>query len=477
MTEDIKLRLTLDAAQAQQELAKTRQSAEKLGGGLETLQQTFKKGAETLSKQAAAFATLSLAMGEQRNAAGKAVQGAAQLAAAYGAGGPLMLALQAGAGVVGMLTKHWDDLIVAQDAAIASSFSAADRVMARSRQISDELHKLRVAATGIDDREAAIRGDLASTQARLTARTGAIGQLTGPAQQEAIQEVIILKRQMATLERNLEQLKEITKLKGSSGGGGTAATGELSYRVHADYGDYDSAGINAAYDERSKGELQAVQDLEDAKTRYMQEQSAIRLDLDKQTHDAMMANAALERAQLEADAQTYTQLAGSMAAALGALGAEVATGQNDALKHFLAAASQAAGGYISLEGGKMLAAGISELAFTGGISPHGWLLTAEGAALVAAGTAVSTGGPAAVQALMGIADSGSSGGGGGGGAARDPGIGGGRSGGHSSDYGGRTTINITYGGMSGPTADQGAEAVVGALRRAGRRGITPVEVR
>jgi hypothetical protein len=82
-----------------------------------------------------------------------------------------------------------------------------------------------------------------------------------------------------------------------------------------------------------------------------------------------------------------------------------------------------------------------------------------------------------VQSLAGQAGAGGGSGGVSNEAARTSGVGGSRGGGRGSNYGrGSTNITIVYGGASGPTADDGARAVVVALKRADRLGLNAPRV-
>lgn len=493
MTESFGFKLTLDAAEANRALDETRKRAESLGGAKESLGKQLGAMKEKLEKSAGAFAALSLAMGQSNDTTGKAISGVGQLVAAYGAGGPLAVALAVGAAGVSALTHHWDDLIKAQDAAIAKSFEASDRMLARSRQISDELHKLTTSATG--DQRQGIQNDLVSLQAQITAKTGAIGQLTGPVQQDMIQQVIMLRRTMDALQADLRKLDKIDVLNAPKEPKGptekpvdTAAAEEEALRnvQKVVYG--QRLDMNRKYHE---------QIIENAK-KAAEEERKINEQIDREGGEELM-NAFLERdkqmqdakdatLKAEMDAQRsatmeLTQLSGSLAVALGTAAAQATQGiegQKAAFESLVSSASQAIGGYIMMKGGQVLAEGIaSELALPG--NPLGIAQIAGGTGLIAAGAAIQTGGPMAVQALLGRSGAASGGAATGGGAgANDAGaatLGRSSSGSYRGSGSGNTVINITYGGASGPTAEQGAQAVVSSLRRAGRRGLTPLEVR
>lgn len=473
MTETIDFKLTLDAAGANRALDDTRRRAEALGGAKESLGKQLTGMKEKLEKSAGAFAALSLAMGNNNDVGSKVLSSVGQLAAAYGAGGPLAVALAAGAAGVSMLTKHWDDLIKKQDEALASTYAASDKILARSQSITNELRRLTGADQG--DRATAIKSDIATAETQRQMAAMRMGQLTGPARDAEYEAIDRLNKTIAAMQADLKKLEKIQELsKPKGGGGGTSApsaTGAVSFRLA--YDDYNSPGdIAAAYEDPAELERLAQQRMDI----YAMEVQ-FRVDEKQREHQATVAMMEAESAARQAQAQQYADLAQSMAVALGGAAAQAAFGQEEAFKNFVAAASQAAGGFIVLEGGKHLAAGLGRV-FAGDV-PGGALEMLGGGLLVTAGTAVQQGGPAAVQALMGQSGAGSSGGGGSNiEAARTSGVGGSRGGGRGSNYGGGgTNITIVYGGASGPTADQGADAVVRGLVRAQRRGMTPVEVR
>lgn len=474
MTETIDFKLTLDAAGANRALDDTRRRAEALGGAKESLGKQLTGMKEKLEKSAGAFAALSLAMGNNNDVGSKVLSSVGQLAAAYGAGGPLAVALAAGAAGVSMLTKHWDDLIKKQDEALASTYAASDKILARSQSITNELRRLTGADQG--DQATAIKSDIATAETQRQMAAMRMGQLTGPARDAEYEAIDRLNKTIAAMQADLKKLEKIQELsKPKGGGGGTSApsaTGAVSFRLA--YDDYNSPeDIAAAYEDPAELERLAQQRMDI----YAMEVQ-FRVDEKQREHQATVAMMEEESADRQRQATQYADLATTMASALGSAAATAAFSQEEAFKLFVSAASQAAGGFITLEGGKKLAEGIGYLSnpLTAALAPH---TIAIGAGLIAAGAAVTTGGPMAVQQLMGQAGAGSSGGGGSNiEAARTSGVGGSRGGGRGSNYGGGgTNITIVYGGASGPTADQGADAVVRGLVRAQRRGMTPVEVR
>jgi hypothetical protein len=136
-----------------------------------------------------------------------------------------------------------------------------------------------------------------------------------------------------------------------------------------------------------------------------------------------------------------------------------AQGQEDAVANTIAALSQQAGGFITLKGGELLAAGIAGTALG---NPAGPGQIAIGGALALAGIAVSTGGPAAVSALMGQSGQTNPTS-----ATRDPGASP-RSSGGGSGSGGPMIINVAY-GAGGPLPEDLAREIARAVDSGDRR--------
>lgn len=509
MTETIDFKLTLDATSANRALDETRKRAEALGGGYDTLQKGMGQLKERLEKQAAAIAIVSHAFGQHDSAIGKAVSGIGTLAAAYGAGGPLGLALAVAVPAFEKLNQAYEDAasnskVYAQSvAAIQPALQAlTDRALEPQRQAIKSLRE-ELERFGKDARQqqidaaqmalAGIEGDLA----RLERNRPAIMQRALDSPEDAAvfrntdRSIARLKAAQVDAQAKLDEItrmvleldaKEADRNRAAAtpglaasaakDGAARAAAEEDAYRemMKVKYGQRLDAHKKALADQLAADkaaadmEIQLAKDVADMKVRYDREQAA---------------QASARKAEIEAQARDYAQIAATLASAIGSSAAAGVAGQEEALAAFVAAASQAAGGIIMLEGGKLLSQGISEIFSSSGTNPHGYIAAAGGAALVAAGSAVQTGGPLAVQALMGQAGAAGAAGAAGpqGSASTNPARVGTGSSAHSSRGGGSTVINIVYGGASGPTADQGAQAVVQGLRRAGRRGLTPVEVR
>ena len=133
---------------------------------------------------------------------------------------------------------------------------------------------------------------------------------------------------------------------------------------------------------------------------------------------------------------------------------------------FLSEAAASAGGFVQLEGAKILATGISGALGSAGLNPLSIAQIAGGTALIGAGVAIQQGGPSAVNALLGI--SGSASGGASGGASKkatsSSGVNrGSGSGGAAAGGGGGLVVNLTY-GVTGPNPDETARVINRALR-------------
>jgi hypothetical protein len=184
----------------------------------------------------------------------------------------------------------------------------------------------------------------------------------------------------------------------------------------------------------------------------------------REEEEARRAEEAARQAELRDQEQKFTALATGMATAVGRFAAESAMGQEEALANLLSAAAAQAGGMITLEGGKILAAGIAG-ALVGNPAAPGQIV--GGAALVAAGTAVQTGGPAAVQSLLGMAGMGAGkASGGDSGAARDRGAAPRSPRGGGGD--GPLVINVSY-GVGGPLPEDTAREIAKVMKTGNRR--------
>jgi hypothetical protein len=103
---------------------------------------------QQIGPQAAAISSIANALGDSNSQTGRAVQMAGQLAAAWGAGGPVGVAVVGlSAGVIA-LTQHWEDLIRAQDEALTKQYAQSDAFIDERKSVEKRLAALRNEAGG-----------------------------------------------------------------------------------------------------------------------------------------------------------------------------------------------------------------------------------------------------------------------------------------------------------------------------------------
>lgn len=536
VVEDIELRVTVNGLQAQRALDETRVAAEKMGGGaakaaggLEGLQKGAQALQGRLAPAAAAISGVAGALGQAGGEAGKVVAGIGQLTAAFGAGGPFGVAVVAASLGIDALSKHWQDLTKAQDAALASIYGTTqgyvkslDEARTRlasargeltaalrgGRELTPEERKsqLRAEAAGrIAAAEATLKQAQAETDLRkattlaadlsisegearvmLTKRREADIRIATRAldiEREALQTRI----NAVSVEESLRRKKEEEDRKAKAreerargGGGAGIPTGDVQgmlakeradrLKMLTDFG----ADVEKARAEQAQAAADAAEEAVRAEIADREKWTDYELSLIKAKEDekTKIEQAAAEkrkaiREEEIRDAQsTYGALVTNAASALGTFVAESAAGQEAALANLLKAASQQAGGFVMLQGGQLIAEGIRNT-FSVITAPLGAAQIAGGAGLVAAGAAIQAGGPLAVSSLLG--QSGGTGAAAASGTAGDPGARA-RPVRTMPGEGGGTQLTIVYGGLSGPTADDGARALKKGEQRARRRG-------
>ena len=531
VTEDIELRITVDGRQAQKALDETRAAAEKMGGGaaravgsLEGLQKGAQALQQRLAPTAAAISSVSSALGQTGGEAGKVVAGIGQMAAAFGAGGPWAVAVMGGTMLLDEYLRTQKEttanLAVGSDAFRSYGQALRDGTLAATNDLVAKLREARreVIEFGKTQGELDVlqaKGLVRDTEARLAnldksierrqaltdqideqaRRLGITGAERDELNRQAAENYDLLGKERARRAELSVQLKtqsdaarglikaesELAALqrKDAGGGGGATRTGDVQGLLAKEFADRlrmmqdfaaeqqkqqaeaDSAAAAAAEDavraeiaDRDKWdayELGLVQAKEDARAKIEK--------------DAAERRKALRADEIRDAQATYGALVTNAAQALGTFVAESAAGQEAALASLLKAASQQAGGFVMLQGGQLIAEGIRNT-FSIVTAPLGAAQIAGGAGLVAAGAAIQAGGPLAVSSLLG-----QSGGGAptAGAATADPGA---RARGPRTmpSEGGGTQLTIVYGGLSGPTADDGARALKKGEQRARRRG-------
>jgi hypothetical protein len=533
VTEDIELRITVDGRQAQKALDETRAAAEKMGGGaaravgsLEGLQKGAQALQQRLAPTAAAISSVSSALGQTGGEAGKVVAGIGQMAAAFGAGGPWAVAVMGGTMLLDEYLRTQKEttanLAVGSDAFRTygqalreGTLAATNDLVAKLREARREVIEFGKTQGELDVLQA--KGLVRDTEARLAnldksierrqaltdqideqaRRLGITGAERDELNRQAAENYDLLGKERARRAELSVQLKtqsdatrglikaesELAALQrkngGGGGGGGATRTGDVQGLLAKEYGDRLKLLQDFAADQQKQqaeadsAAAAAAEDAVRAEIADRDKWDAYELGLVQAKEDArakIEKDAAEKRKTLRADeirdAQaTYGALVTSAAQALGTFVAESAAGQEAALASLLKAASQQAGGFVMLQGGQLIAEGIRNT-FSVVTAPLGAAQIAGGAGLVAAGAAIQAGGPLAVSSLLG-----QSGGGAptAGVATADPGA---RARGPRTmpSDGGGTQLTIVYGGLSGPTADDGARALKKGEQRARRRG-------
>jgi hypothetical protein len=490
-----------------------------------TFQERVAKLPDMLGKQAAAISLVSSSLDGMGGSVGKVVAGAGQVAAAFGAGGPLAAALVAGMGGITLATKHFNDMREAADAAgaagadrlhniaeaarvsdvalrgAASSLSDALRIgekeavtfqrtlneakIAGEKRIDEaqqrldklkstaidlkrvakeaedigitfqqaRLNETKIRESGIKIAERALKKEetalLLSTSAIVVEdrRTKSI-EATAKAQQNAAEwaskwakAVVVGYSELEEIETVTDEVSRIMRgRRGVEGPGGIGSVGGVIRMGAADDSDIltvsDKQATMLDYERRFQQDLAAMRD------EYREQE----LEKEKEATNAradMLSGAVIQTSQILAE--------GITAAAMG---------QEDAAAQVLSALSEQAGGFITLKGGEVLATGIAGMLTAP--NPASAAQIAGGVGLIAAGQAVSVGGPAAISALMGAQSSSSPTA-----STRDPGASP-RSSGGSTGSGGGLIVNVSY-GAGGPLPEDVGREIYRATRSSDRR--------
>ena len=535
MTDSLhKYTITVDSTQAsaaitsvETALQKSESAAIKAGASVDKVATDWGKAANALKerteKGAAAMAILAQSMGNTESAGGKLVAGAGTLAATYGAGGPWMVALVAGAGAIEYFTKKQYDHLAATEAVIDRNTALTQSYATLTTTINSELQAARDAnylaglpegargagQIGLEQsrRDAQIRAQITAAEAaanrsllevkrQLLATDKKLSDKDATAQaeqtlQNAEANLRILRGQLAsnaqlTLERltglrlakdELDHTKAMTKAQQDL----AKAIGERSTAMSKAF-----AMIQKSYDDEKKKEEDAAAE-------------AARLELEKIARDARISSmgaAALVPGSLATNTPAQTakakeyddileinkkiiegekamrkdmeQLAlgsyGVIAGASQQLVADLITGQDHALEHF-ATSIMAQAGQSLIASSVKLAGEATVSAFTPGLQPLAIAQGSAAAGLFAGGLALGGLAVGAEHVMAGgsigqkLPDQKS---------GTPAGFGG-----RSSSGGGQgsgVNVSIYYNGASGPSADDGARAVTMALTLAQRRG-------
>lgn len=535
VVEDIELRVTVDATAAQKGLDETRKAAESMGGRIGTLREAMKGFQQKLGPAAAAISGVSTALGQTNGEAGKALAAIGQVAAAFAAGGPLGAGLAAGTYAVDALSQSWERQIKAQDDALSGIYRATEGYVKNLQTARGELEKARgefvAAARGgreltPEERKQQLRdeaagriaaAEAAAQQARAQVDLAKATELAATFDMTFGQARLLLEKTRASniriADRALEQEKEAlqTRINAIT----VAETmrkkaeeekGQNEFLADsiADIAAQQRAAAAAARERnRVEAEMRTAQrsdptlsfraykfkglatkddDIEADIDRWATAATELRAfeklktDIIKEATDERL-RLGLEAAQRHQEIvqQEYAVIADTVVGAVGVMTSATQDyldarikGEEDAEAAFAAAIMRQAGQALISFGTQAIGRGILELSspvtapLAAGSFAAGGALIAGGIALGGAATAVMH---TAAGGTVGQPVPTSTSGGGGDMAARArparPGTAG----------AGGTNLTIIYGGLSGPSADDGARALGKGLERARRRGI------
>jgi hypothetical protein len=527
---DLKYSIAVDAAQADAELARLHQSATTLAGAedklaasttaatkaltkqgaaatttasfTEKLQKQAGKLPDILGKQAAAISLVSSSLDGMGGSVGKAVAGAGQIAAAFGAGGPFAALLVGGIAVIDAVTAAATRSLDETDKAFDRFYSNMDKAaiaLAEQRRLvkaaADAGMPAEVlAAKGVKERKAEQQAEIDAIKKSMS--------VSSTAEERAANAVAIRNR-----ERAIELIDEETKRLQSNKNAQESVAFRIKYL--ADQEEKKTKAIQAgkkAREEQQRADedyvnraLNAETEQEDRNRRRVESHQAMLDDIRKADADARAAKQAeddaYERADIEREQRIldvkeafiaqnrqqaeqdrdellavqdeYAQAAISIFASSSVqLMADLIGGQEKAFEKMGANILAQSGTFVVGKGIEAAADGASRLV-RGDVS--GAVPLAGGLALV--GLGASMGGIGAAWATQ-------LGGGGAAGGDRGPSSRGIPSG-PSMAGNGMTSNNVTivYAGASGPTADHGARAVTDAQQRANDRQLRRPEVR
>jgi hypothetical protein len=511
---ELKYEIRVDAGQADLELRRVHTSATTLAGaerevdravsqsnaalrqqgpaakqaatGMQALQQQAKKASAVLGKQAAAIAILSQNIGEANGSVGKLVQGAGQMAAAFGAGGPWAAALVGGLALVGQLTKHLDETTAARDRAFDEKWRQVDEQSKRVNALREEVRLLNKELDDpnkrfLDMQERAMALQAEAYRLENAALSDADGQRDNMrararfmlAEAKALEAVVDKRLEINRIradeadEAKAAEQAEERRAKALERAKDARAEELQMAREFAQWWNYDSldeddqriAQENKARQEEKARITEENQRMEDeaAKRRQLIYLNALKDEEDAKKESKRRIEAENKRHLEEIAAQNKEYAMQATAIVAGAsqqLISDLISGQEQALERFGLSIMAQAGQALVSYGTQAIGRGVLELSspFTAALAPASF---AAGAGLVAAGVGLG-GVSAGLGNLMG-------------GGQRERRLPGSMAAPQQTGNGGGTVIQITYAGASGPTADQGGRAVVEGLARAQRR--------
>lgn len=468
-------------------LAQQAPAAAAAGAGMVGLQKSAQRLSGVLGKQAAAIALVSQHLGEGNGKIGEAVKGAGMMAAAFGAGGPWAAALVAGIALVGQLNKHWEELNRLQIEEINKTYQAVDAQKARVTLLRQQTKEMKDQARTADElrtieRETIAR-DLVKAQI-LRDHHDRRSRIVGLSKEEVknhkamkslySDEAAALANKMSAMSEIRQKAKDEVAAAKAKALAEERATAAVERRIEAEF-----RALTSRHD--VDNELGSITEAEDARNRvrHMLDNMA----LDRENWQASLTEideqGAFWRMQKEKDLNQikydndvkmfelreqahkdfwedvsgYSMTATAiMASASTQLLADLIGGQEKALERFGISIMAQAGQALVSYGVQGIGSGVLQTSLG---NPAGLGQIAVGTGLVAAG--VGLGGVAGgLSGLMGGSTE-----------TQRPLPGAMAS--PIGQQGGGTSFTIVYGGLSGPTAEQGAEALVGGQRLAERR--------
>jgi hypothetical protein len=493
----------------------TSQSLDMLAGGL---QKTAARLPDILGKQSAAIILAGQALGTHNDQIGKAVQGLGVLSAAYGAGGPWAVAILGAITLYGEVSQTLKEAAEAEGVWVDSLKSAGraadelrknsidtlkDSVKGLQQQVvdfgvtSEQILVISAgnAAIAADAQVTRLGEEIESREKALSGRADRVRRARITGQREifeaydlevALVERLKERRDAATRDAAtaktafeganaalaaLEELQKKAAAKAKAVEKYNAQTAELLGEIKDAGADFDSFGSSLNETTTTSGAFDARQRLADEAFRQREANYKTIEAADTEHRRRIAANeemfAQMSYAQAKEAAQArlaiMQDVAGTAlsitASASQQLIADLIGQQDKALERFGVAVMGQAGQALIGYGAQAIGRGILEASnpVTAPLAPASFT---AGALLVGAG--VGLGGAAGGLGTLLGGGAGSSGG-----AAR--GAPRGPSGGAPSAGGGGTNITINYSGAAGPSADQGARAVVEAQRRAASR--------
>lgn len=460
----------------------------------ETLQQRVSKLPDVLGKQAAAISLVSSSLADGNGAVGKAVAGAGQMAAAYGAGGPWALALVGGLALVGQFTQYLDKLNDEQVRAIDLQYASVDALSARKASLSKEVASLAAQS----DPKSAKKAELAAIEAEISVATEAAAKAKASIYATTVEErqarlnedatAFNIRNTEATQAQEIVDLLlkkyELTLKTNEAAAAGTTTPRSLAapkddadtrakmlaenselmvQQILKNQDEFDAIAADA--DAREQARVDAQAEIIVDKTRAL---AQARLEIQqKYLDDGLQAaiddgkrQVAERKALLDGLSQGAMQAVNIVSVASGRLVADLVSGQEKALETFGVSIMAQAGQALVSYGTQAL--GAAALSLSVGNLPGAALQAATGAGLIAGGTALG-GVAASIGAGFKQSEKNTAG------SMTTP-----RSSSSSGPQGGGgTSYTIIY----SPTRDQAASAVAVAGTTADARGFNRTKVR